>query len=79
MLIRIYCRRKRDGVWLRFNSRHAMLAYSRANNENRRSLPVEDRSKFIEDKKRYENPQWIRSCKFEGMAMLTDARGGVTA
>ena len=73
-LTRIYCRRRRDGVWLRFNSKAVLLDYSRAHHENKKSLPVMERSEFIADKKRYENPTWVRSCQFAGMAMLTEAR-----
>ena len=74
-LTRIYCRRKRDGRLFRFNSTASMLAYSRANHENRRTLPVIDRSEFIAYRDRsYDSPTWIRSTQYEGMAMLSDAR-----
>ena len=78
MLVRIYCRR-RDGVWFRFNSLHALRSYSRANHESKRTLPIKDRSEFIVAKNRYENPRWIHSCQYEGMAILTDAKEGVVA
>lgn len=52
-----------------------MLAYSRANHENKRTLPVIDRSEFIAYRDRsYDSPTWIRSTQYEGMAMLSDAR-----
>jgi hypothetical protein len=73
-LTRIYCRRRRDGVLMRFNSKAVMLEYSKANHEGKKTLPVIERSEFIAEKNRYENPTWIHSCQFNGMAMLTEAR-----
>ena len=72
-LTRIYCRRRRDGVLVRFNSRAAMVTYSKANHEGKRSLPVIDRSEFIQAKKRYENPTWVHSTQYTGLAMLNEA------
>lgn len=72
-LTRIYCKRKRDGVLFRFNSMRVMREYSRANNECKKSLPVIDRAEFMRLRdRRYENPTWIKSKQFNGMAMMRD-------
>ena len=74
-LTRIYCRRKRDGVLFRFNSKNVMKEYSRKNHECKRTMPIIDRSEFIRFRDaRYENPTWIKSQQFDGMAMLSERR-----
>lgn len=77
-LTRIYCRRKRDGVLFRFNSRESMLRYTRDNGEGRRTMPVIDRTEFIRYRnQRYQNPMWIRSTMYVGMAMMREGDGGL--
>ena len=52
-----------------------MKEYSRKNHECKRTMPIIDRSEFIRFRDaRYENPTWIKSQQFEGMAMLSERR-----
>lgn len=69
-LTRIYCLRKRDGVMFRFNSKAAMLAYSRDNRETPHTLPMISRDEFIRRKRTLSTPRWIHSTRYAGMAML---------
>jgi hypothetical protein len=71
-LTRIYVRRRRDGTLMRFNSKHALVSYSREQNESRRTLPTITRTEFIQRKNEYRCPTWIRSTRHEGMALLAD-------
>lgn len=71
-LTRIYVVRKRDGSLMRFNSRHALVSYTREQHETRRTLPVITRTEFIRRKGSYEQPAWVRSTQHDGMALLVD-------
>ena len=74
-LTRIYVRRKRDGRLMRFNSVAALRNYRKNEHENRRTLPTITREEFISIKnRRYEQPTWIKSVIYDGMALLADER-----
>ena len=72
-LTRIYCVRTRDGVLFRFSDKAGVVAYSRANHETPRSLPIIDRTEFIRRRNsKYDNPIWIHSKIYRGMSILKE-------
>ncbi len=72
-LTRIYCQRRKDLKLFRFRSKAALVAYSKANGETRKTLPIIERSTFITERNRlYESPQWVDSVQFAGMSFMRE-------
>lgn len=72
-LTRIYVRRKRDGRIMRFNSASLLRRYRRDEHLSKRTLPEITRDEFRLFKgQTYENPTWVLSTRYEGMALLAE-------